>query len=219
MPRKETETAKEKDCAGRVSGAAPIESAASHNGATIADPFDPRNLVLDQKFHETAGVKKLLTTVPVRKPNKQDFVRVHPDPEYRLASAALIELKEDRESYLVPPAMAASLPGEYAPSAIFTAINRQGVLHLWPVRLPGEDGKVMEWHRSAGEAAEKAMHRWVRVQANISLGAYEIFEAQGALPEPEWPDYSFPEILKVAFRNRLITDEDHPVIRRLRGFE
>ena len=43
------------------------------------DPFDLANLRLDQSFVETAGVKKLLTTVPVRKPNPQDFVRVHPD--------------------------------------------------------------------------------------------------------------------------------------------
>src|SRR6478609_4411349 len=43
------------------------------------DPFDPENLRLDQSFVETSGVKKLLTTVPVRKPNNQDFVRVHPD--------------------------------------------------------------------------------------------------------------------------------------------
>ena len=47
------------------------------------DPFDPANLRLSQSFVETAGVKKLLTTVPVRKPSPQDFVRVHPSPEYR----------------------------------------------------------------------------------------------------------------------------------------
>jgi hypothetical protein len=44
------------------------------------NPFDPANLRLSQSFVETAGVKKLLTTVPVRKPSAQDFVRVHPDP-------------------------------------------------------------------------------------------------------------------------------------------
>ena len=38
-----------------------------------ADPFDPENLRLDQSFTEAAGVKKLLTTVPVRKPKSQDF--------------------------------------------------------------------------------------------------------------------------------------------------
>ena len=30
------------------------------------DPFDPANLRLSQSFTETVGVKKLLTTVPVR---------------------------------------------------------------------------------------------------------------------------------------------------------
>jgi hypothetical protein len=75
-----------------------------------SDPYDLANLRLDQSFVETAGAKKLLTTVPVRKPSKQDFNRVHPDPAYR-AALALIELKEDRDVYLVPPGLARELPG------------------------------------------------------------------------------------------------------------
>ena len=184
---------------------------------TAPDPFDPAALRLDQSFADTVGVKKLLTTVPVRKPNRQDFVRVHPDPTYRLTPAAIIELKEDREVYLVTPAMASELPGEFAAATLFTTVNRQGVLHLWPVKLPGADGKHNEWHRSAAEAAERAMKQWVRLTANLSLGAYEMFEATGALPEPEWPDLPFAEILKIAFRDRIVDTADHPVVQRLRG--
>ena len=102
------------------------------------DPFDLANLRLDQSFVESAGVRKLLTTVPVRKPNPQDFVRVHPDPEYR-ATLAIIELKEDREIYLVPPSIARELPGEFVMATIYAAINRQGVVFLWPVRLPASE--------------------------------------------------------------------------------
>ena len=156
--------------------------------ATI-NPFNPAALRLDQSYADTVGVKKLLTTVPVRKPNRQDFVRVHPDPAYRETPAAIIEVKEDREVYLVTPSMAQQLPGEFNAVTLYTAINRQGVLHLWPVKLPGPDGKHNEWHRSAAEAAERAMEKWVRVTASMSLGAYEIFEASGELPEPVWPDY------------------------------
>ena len=36
----------------------------------------------------TGAAEKLLTTVPVRKPNKQDFVRVNPDPAYRQQKAS-----------------------------------------------------------------------------------------------------------------------------------
>ena len=179
------------------------------------DPFDLTKLRLDQSFVESAGVKKLLTSVPVRKPNPQDFVRVHPDSKFR-AALAVIELKEDREIYLLTPPIARELPGEFNMVMLFTAINRQGVVHLWPARLPAPDGRVMEWHRSALDAADLAMRRWVRVKANLSLGAYEIVEA-ATTAEPEWPTVSFQELLRIAFRDRLVDRLDHAVIKRLRG--
>jgi hypothetical protein len=179
------------------------------------DPFDLSLLRLDQSFVESAGVKKLLTTVPVRKPSPQDFVRVHPSPEYR-AALAIIELKDDREMYLLTPQIAQELPGEFAMCMMFTAINRQGVVHLWPVRLPASDGRVNEWHRSAMDAADMAMNKWVRVKANMSLGAYEIVEA-ATTAEPEWPAVTFQDLLRIAFRDKLVDRLDHAVIKRLRG--
>ncbi len=180
------------------------------------DPFNPAALRLDQSFAESAGVKKLLTTVPTRKPNRQDFVRVRPGEDWRVQTA-IIELKEDRETFLVGREMWAELPGEIIPVCLYTAINRQGVLFLWPVKLPGEDGRWNEWNRSAMEAAEHATSRWIRVASNMALGAYEISEATGDLPDPTWPDIEFGEILKLAFRDRFVTTPEHPVVQRLRG--
>jgi len=188
-------------------------------GATPAtNSFDDLSaLRLDQSYADTVGVKKLLTTVPVRKPHRQDFVRVHPDPGYRLTPAAIIEVKEDREVYLVMPDMAQALPGEFSTATLFTAISRQGTLFLWPVKLPRPDGRQNEWHRSAAEGAERAMEKWVRVTSSMALGAYEIFEASGELPEPVWPDYSFRQILEIAFRDRVVDRPDHPLVQRLQG--
>lgn len=180
------------------------------------DRFDPSRLRLSQNFVESVGVKKALLTVPVRKPGRQDFVRTHPDSTFRLETA-VIELKEDRETYLIDPELWHELPGEIVPKVLFTTMNRQGVLSLWPIRLPREDGRHDEWNRSALEAAELAQSKWLRVAANMSLGAYEVYEAVSKLPEPEWPEVTFPEILKIAFRDRFITDLSHPVVRRLRG--
>lgn len=182
-----------------------------------ADPFaDLGKLRLSQDFAATVGVKKLLTTVPVRKPTGQEFIRVHPHEAYRLQTAVL-ELKDERETYLIAPELWPELSGELKPVALFTAINRQGVVFLWPVKLPGEDGRVDEWNRSALEAADHAATRWVRVKANMSLGAYEIFEASGDLPDPQWPDSDFTTLLRTAFKVRYIDSMEHPVIRRLRG--
>lgn len=184
--------------------------------ATKNNPFDPASLRLSQNFTDSTGVKKLLTTVPVRKPNKQDFIRIHPDPTYRLETAVL-EFKEERETYLVAPALWSELPSELTPKVLFTAMNRQKVLFLWPIRLPGEDGKIDDWNASALEAATMAQQGWIRVSANMSLGAYEIYSASGELPEPEWPDYSLSQILEIAFKGRYINDLNHPALRRLRG--
>lgn len=184
----------------------------------IPNPFDPASLRLSQDFSNTAGVKKLLTTVPVRKPNKQHFIRVHPDPAYRLVPAAVIEVKDDREIYLIDPKLALDLQGEYVEVAIYLAIDRQGVVFLWPVKLPDAGGRRNTWNDSALEAAERAQKAWLRVSANMSLGAYQLTEATIDIPEPNWPDLAFSEILQIAFKNLLVDSLEHPLVKRLRGF-
>jgi hypothetical protein len=181
------------------------------------NPFAPENLRIDLNLAEGIGVKKVVLTIPVRKPNPQDFIRVHKEPEFRLA-VAIIELKDDRETYLVLPSVARDIPGEYVTVMMYACINRAGVVFLWPVRLPGTDGRQLEWHRSAAKAAEMAVKSWVRIKANMSLGAYDVFEASSTIPEPEWPkDLSFEQMLRIAFKGRLVDSLSHPVLKRLRG--
>jgi hypothetical protein len=178
--------------------------------------LDLEKMRLSQNFSELAGVKKAILNIPVRKPWRQDFVRVRPGDDWHLETAVL-ELKEERETYLVDPNLWQELPGEIVPKALFVTTNRQGVLTLWPIRLPREDGRHDEWNRSALEAVEIAQRLWIRVAANMSLGAYEVYEAVGNIPEPNWPEATFEEILRIAFKDRFIRTMDHPAIRRLRG--
>ena len=187
-------------------------------GAEAFDPYDPANLRLDQSYLRDGGVKKLLTAIPVRKPNKQEFIRTHSDPNYRLSGVAIIELREDRETYLVAPQYAEELdPNWFHICNVYLTINRQQVVSLWPVKLPDPGGRMSGWHTSGVECAEKAMKHWIRVVPNMSLGAYEIHLAENVLTEPEWPDKPFHELLKIGFKGRVIQDQEHPVILRLRG--
>ncbi len=214
MPKLEKSFAKQIE---EATEAAPAPEILRRKRDAVPDPFDLENLRVDQDFAETAGVKRLLTTIPVRKPNKQDFVRVHPDTDFCM-TILMIELKDDRETYIVQRNMAEVVSEEAVPYRLYTAINRQGVVFFWPVRLPDPNGRINEWHRSMAEAAERAMTKWMRVKANMSLGAYEMFEAQGAIPDPEWPDYDYKELLRIAFRNKIVDNPDHPVVKRLQGF-
>lgn len=182
------------------------------------DPFDLSQLRLDQSFVNVGDVKKILTTIPVRKPSKEWFIRTHPDPTYRLPTCVL-ELKEDNEIYLVRRELWDHLLGEsaFVPKILVPTINRQGVLILWPIRLPGSDGKLDDWNASAMDAADRAKNVWLRIQSNRSLGAYEVYEAGSQDKEPIWPKEAFGELLKIAFKNRLIENLNHPVLKRLRG--
>ena len=161
-------------------------------------------------------MKKLLATIPVRKPSPQDFVRVHPDPTFR-NDFAVLELKEQREEFIVPAPLQAALASETVNKKLYLAINRQGTVFFWPVRLPTPDGKDMDWWRSGREAAELAMKGWVRCERNMNLGAYDMWAAEVNMPAPEWPELSYYDLIKIAFRDHLIDRIDHPVIKRLRG--
>jgi hypothetical protein len=173
-------------------------------------------LRISQDFVANCGVKKALLTIPVRKPSKESFFRTN--PALRIETLVL-ELKQEREIYIVDPALWHELASEptVGPRALYVAIDRQGVVSIWPVRLPGPDGKLDDWNRSALEAAAMAQTQWVRVTSNMDLGAYEVYTATANWPEPEWPDLTLNEILRIAFKGRVIDTLDHPVLKRLRG--
>ena len=201
--------------------AATDETTATDNPPTVDadhDPFDLERLRLSQDFVASANVRKVLTTVPVRKPAKEWFVRTHPSEEYRFPTH-VVELKDDGEIYLVGPDLWDELSGEstFGPRALVTTISSQGVLFLWSIRLPGPDGKIDSWNASAMEASHIARETWVRVQSNRPLGAYEVRQALGDIPEPDWSIPPFRDLLQIAFRDRIIDSVDHPVLRRLRG--
>lgn len=181
-----------------------------------SEQLDLTALCLPQNFGAVSGVKKVLTTVPVRKPSNQAFGRVHPSDEWR-QSALILQLKEDGDCYFVHPSLYGELASEVRPKMLYTYVTRDGNVALWPVNLPGEDGRLDTWSQSAHEGAKRAETTWVRLVANRTVGAYDIYEASSLTDEPAWPEKSFKEILSLAFKDRLIVSLDHPIVKRLRG--
>jgi len=155
-------------------------------------------------------------TVPCRKPNRHEFVRVRSGEEWRLETG-VFEDKVNRDVYLVQRDLWGELSGEVFPVCLFLGVNRQGDAFLWPAKLPGLDGRSNSWSDSAMEAARLAESEWIRVAANMGAGMYDVFSAQGELSEPTWPELSFLDILKLCFKDRFIQSIDHPCIQSLRG--
>ena len=63
----------------------------------------------------------------------------------------VLEVKENHETYLVSPELWQELLSEVTPKILYTTINRQNILTAWPIRLPGEDGRLV----SQGLSKEK----------------------------------------------------------------
>jgi hypothetical protein len=184
------------------------------------DPFRPENLVLDQQFTETVGVKKLLTSIPIRKPNKQTFFRIRPDEPGKSwrAMFPIIDFKDDGEEYVVVRDLVPELSTEIVHKQLCLGITRQGTLFFLPLRYPGPDGKDMEWWRSLREHAKRAETHWIRVIPNRELGAYECLQATDKLSEPEYPPgFEYFDLLKIALRDSLVDSLGHVVVKRLRG--
>jgi len=217
---------------GQKAGGTESPTLAENKGTQAAEPDAPPpdpfsnldQLRLSQDHMAAIGLKKELMTVPVRKPSKEWFVRVHPDPDYRLETA-VIEFKEDSEVYLVDRTLWSELAAEptFSPRLFLTGISRPGnVVFLWPIRLPGEDGRLDSWNQSAIEIATTiATEKWVRISSNRHLAAYEpyVAAASDSWGEPQWPEKKFSQLVRLAFRHSLIDNLEHPALKRLRGEE
>jgi len=177
-------------------------------------PFS--SLRLSQNFGQNLGVKKVLTMVPVVKPSRDRFFRTHESSDW-VYPAWFLENKATSESFILSEEVASILSGLVRPVELYTAIDRQNNVFLIPVPLPGPNGVRNPWHESLLQAVIRAKFVWLRITANNGLGGYDIFEATAKLPEPIWPDLQMEDLLAIAFRGRIISDPDHPVVLEMLG--
>jgi len=195
----------------------PAAGAVADEPKPPADPFDPAALRLGPDAAAGAiGVKRKILTMKVGKPDKMEFCRVHPGEAYRI-DTAIVEDKTNREAYLVAPPLWGELPDFISLVRLCVAVNRHGTPFLWSAKLPDPNGRPMDWHTSMLEAQELAVGSWVRVQADMSAGSYAVFEATGNLPDPQWPELSLHEMLRLAFKTRFIDSMNHAFLQELFG--
>jgi len=174
------------------------------------------SLRLSPNQADQIGSEEVLTRVRVGKPGKHEFVRVSVDPEMSI-EAAIFEDPE-REVYLVKREACSVLPSGIKPVLLVLTVNQHGQPLLWPLALGDGSGRTNPWHQTARDAAELAKEHWTKVAADMHMGCYRIHLASGDLPDPVWPDKTFNELLRLAFRDRVIADPEHPVVRQALGY-
>jgi len=193
-----------------------MKDKATSKESASSTSIDLKSLRLPANYGATLGVKKLLTNVLVGRPKKPQFFRTH-IADGMTFPGMILENKEARESYVVVPGVAQEISELVRPVMLHAAIDRQNNVFLIPVPLPGEDGTRNPWHESLAQAVEHAKLKWIRITANMHVGGYDVYEAEGELPEPEWPEHDIDALVQVAFRGKIINDLDHPMVQALLG--
>jgi len=181
-----------------------------------ADPFDPAALRISGDAE--ISTEKMLTAVPVRKPKRDEFFRVHASEDYTM-DVLVVERDDDldREVYVVVPRCADAVIEVARRVRLFTCISKRGTVFLWPAKLPGESAAGRRYAETGLIIAKHAETLWVRMWGDRSLGGYTSVKARGNLEEPKWPDKTFRELLRIAVEGRIIDRPDHPLVRELNG--
>jgi hypothetical protein len=173
-----------------------------------------KTLQLAESLIDTSGMGEGATVeelvrLPVDKPNKSQFFRVHPD---LLADVNLLKIDGPnwREIYAVTPNVVKNLDN-VSLYTLFFGVHRDGSYFLWPISATSSDN----WSRSARQIAISAMRQWCRLVPSRATSTYMKRVAPGCEEIPVWPEgKTFPDLLVLAFDDGHIIDSlEHPVAR------
>ena len=192
-------------------------SKVSSNGADPSRSKLYERVAISQDFLDETEVKQILTSVPIRKPIKDEFIKVHPENNLTLST---LELKTESGVWVVDRDIVPHVKEEVVVKVLVHTINSAGVSFLWPLKYSGNDGRSLDnWSLTAINASQVAKNKWIRLKPDHIAGGYSAYEAQGNLPEPEWPEESWEDVMDIAFRDRIIDSVDHHIIRKLKGLQ
>jgi hypothetical protein len=182
--------------------------------ASVFDNLD--SLRINEEGGPKRKEKKLLSLVGTKRPSEANYFRVHPSEDMSFVGY-FYTYETDGSLWFVMPGEVREVMEELTSKLrrvrLFLCVTKRGSVSFWPVSQTDQGS----WGSSAREIAEQAKMTWVRVISIRSEGCYESREPDEVFPEPEWPDKPLSELLKLAFRGRIIDCLDHPILEELRG--
>jgi hypothetical protein len=189
------------------------------NGSPIghSPELDLEQFRINQDFASHIHTRKTAVTVSVRRPDRQHWICIHPGSDWR-ASVAVLEDKVNQRTYIVIPQIVPEVTADLVPKLLVTYATKQGTTSLWPVRMPDEAGRLDTYSESALSIIEQYAGQWIRVLPNQIDRCYDVLETPTIeLPAPKWPEGGFRHLFALAFKNRVIDNINHPVLKVLRG--
>jgi hypothetical protein len=164
----------------------------------------------------TVQRKTVLINVGVDRPPNNVHFRAH--PEWAMDDSTVLQDRAERVFYFVAPTMRQHpklAPRLRSVTLAVVCLWPGGEPLIWPVPVVG-DRSIPAW-KSARKAYELSHEHWMQIVWDGS--DYKVEAAEGINVEPTWPDKTFNELLKLGFDGKIIDNEEHPYVRRLRGLD
>jgi hypothetical protein len=195
-----------------IGGAQPVST--SPASGSRFDPKRYRQANNVQPVDGEAHTTKIQTVIPVRKPSRKQFIFAKPSPDFRVDNLPTLQDEVTGDIYLLAADLEfpADVENKIDYLNLATAITVDGSLFLWFYK-----NSTNSWSQSARIAIREASRQWVRVIPDKSSNGYIIELPKVAPAPPTWPNYTFPEILEIAFGARYIDSLEHPLVKKLRG--
>jgi len=180
-----------------------------------------KDLIIPKK--EEIIVDNITDDIRFAKPRQRQYFRTRPG---ELAAnknefGFLSDNDFNRTIYIISPEVFSEFEGygDCFKAKLVSCIDRQGCVFLWPLRVD-KNSKQNSWNQSAREAAKLAENNWISRSPSITGSSiYQFKVAKGNLSDPEWPVMDFNGMLASALKYWLIGDVNHPVIRKIQGYE
>ena len=179
-------------------------------------PFDDMEALRKSNKAAFEGEKETAVVVTLGRPKKELYVRFHLNEDFYLPSCIWAESDDSRKIYYIASHLWSleDLQGGMRAVILAPWLGADGSLGLWPASASSAAG---EWYTSAQEVLTVGKREWIRIQADNREKIYRYYTPKKPVPHREWPNLTFGEICKRAFGSRVVMDEDHELIRKLRN--
>jgi len=181
--------------------------------------FSLKDVALPPKSAEP--YKDVVGTLSYRKAKNNEYFRVRGDPEWKAQIGITLDAAGDE--YLVGPEVMPYLEQERLVSKVdvFTLMSKDSQdIFLSGIGVKDPLQKENSWNTSRRRAYEMAEAKYIRIVTNHVTHSYNITEALGDLPEPNWPDDKIPSLefaLNRVFQDRFVDTMSHDVIKSVVG--
>ena len=196
---------------------APFVNGPVGNGSSAKTAgVDWESMRLPQDFGDQLKTRRIAVSVAVQKPDRDSWVYIHPDPQWRRIMGLLTD-KVNRRIYVATRDIQPEIADDIIPKLLVTYGTRSGGFGLWPIRMPDESGRLDTYNESAHAIVNMHAGKWLRVLLDQSEGAYHIIDDPTCtIPCPKWPEGGINGLLDLAFRGRIINSLEHPAVMALR---